>query len=229
MRTMLCLLLALCASSCTMRETAKATMQAGQAADGIQLLIKDSQPVLANISDEKVRQQIIDLWNKILILSRSIKLSVQPAIEYCANGENLRPETTAEEAAKDPQTFSQKAALQAGKASQEVSTALYWSQIIDSILPTSLEGWLTMISVALTGSGTAGVALYGVLSTVKKYKNAVTDAVAYHKDTIGLDPEDPDDAKQLEEIKIKHADRQRKNGTKAVIDSHLTKAKDENA
>ena len=210
-----------------MRETAKATMQAGQAADGIQLLIKDSQPMLANISDEKVRQQVIDLWNKIIILTKSIKLSIQPAVAYCSNGENIRVETTPEQAAKDPQSFSQQTAMQAGKASQEVSQALFWSQILDAILPGDLQSWLTMISVALTGSGTAGVAIYGVISTIKKYKTAVIDAVAYHKETIGLDPDDEDDAKQIEFLKKKHAARQAKNGTKKIIDTNLATAKEQ--
>lgn len=208
-----------------MRETAKATMQAGQAADGIQILIKDSQPMLANISDERTRQQIIDLWNKIITLTKSIKLSIQPAVEYCSNGENIKPETTSDEAAKDTVGFSQKAAHQAGRASQEVSTTLFWSNIIDSILPTDLQGWLTMISVALTGSGTAGVALFGVISTVKKYKTAVTDTIAYNKETSGLNPDDAEDAKKIECLKKKHAARQSKNGTKGIIDKQLATVK----
>lgn len=210
MRYLLCLLLL---ASCGMPETARSAKQAEQAVDGVTQIVKEF---------PKDEAKAKEAFAKILKLLQSAKISLQPVLVYLGEGNDIKVETSVQEAVKQPDIFVAKATMQAGRAAVEVENRLTWEQYLDWEL-SDLESWISTLSLALTGSGAAGIAVIGVMRTIRRYKNTITDAVAFGKEAKAIDPKDTD---ALEALKERHAQRQKARGTKGLIDSSLQKVKD---
>ena len=198
---------ALLLPGCGTLENARAAKQADQAVEAI------AKTVQAPTFKEDLDNQI----PIILTLADSARTSLEPVIKELSNNEVVEVPTCVEDALANAHVFAIKAAMQAGRAQAEADR----NNRLRSMAAASGSG-LAGILALLAGSGTAGAGLLMVFNLIKKYKSAIGDAVAYGKDVTSVDPKD--DA-AIEDIKQKHAAVQKAKGTKAIIESALTKHK----
>lgn len=210
-------ILAILLAGCSSRETAKSAVQADQAIEAIAVVVEEN---AVNISNSENDEKLREAARKILQLVQAAKISLQPVIAYLSNGERVQVDTTVQEAAKQTETFVAKANVQAGRAATEVESKLFWMNIVVAFLdPDNLEGWLVGASLALFGSGTAGLYIARLL---RMYKMAVSDAVAFGKKAKDLDPKDEE---AIEALKTTEAKTQQARGTKAIIDAAIVQLK----
>lgn len=195
----LIILLALVLVGCSHRENAKAAIQTQQA-------IVASQQILRTHASELPKE----FYDHLSTLLTSANTSIEPVIADLSADENIKVDTTVDEAINSPKTFERKAIKQAARAGIESENNAAWSSMLPS------EDILSMLMLALTGTGGAGLVVAKLLQVYKRSRDALEDQVAYTKDRVAAKTPEEVDA-----IKEKHAARQTKRGTKTIIERSL--------
>ena len=213
MRKLLPLVALLLLSGCAAeRESAKALLQADQAANGTQVQMT---AIWAAIPPE-TQKVIKDKWDSMTLLVGQIRDSIAPAARYLSGGQALQVDTTTEEAVLNTPQFVKKATKQAVRAQVEVDAVGYWLQLGSGLLNTVMEGgWLNGMTMLLTGGGGVGLMLAGwakTYLTTKLQAKALKDKAEEADDLADA----PDDAAVVK-VRAKHAHKQAVNGTAGVI------------
>jgi hypothetical protein len=185
------LLILLCLCGCTSREVAKSAIQAEQAFKAI-----------SSVTKEDNTRKLADAGS----------VAMAPVVDYLSDGERIGVDTTPESAIEDPNGFALKAAIQSGKAQQEVATIRAWKQ--------AAGDWTSLLAAGLAGSGGLGLVAAKILTTINRYKNGLKDAIHYGKAVQEAETDD-----DVQKIKEEHAKRQELNGTKQVIDKAIIEVK----
>jgi hypothetical protein len=208
------------------RETAKAVTNADVAATAITKLAssKDITSYLASLSDTE-RKKMLDIINKIIKISQTINYGLKPAIVELSQGENIQPTVTVDEAIEQTDTFVSKSMLQAGKSAAEVEhnndNRGFVSGLLD--IGSSILDGSTTIAGLLTGTGTLGLIVAGLLKRLGTYKKSLDDQIEYAKDMKQVPPDISEE--DLVKIQEKHARKQQANGTHGVINAALKRKK----
>lgn len=182
-------------TGCQTREIAKATRQSEQAIQAVEQLVK---PSMTTEETSKAKALLV-----------SARESLAPVLEYLGEG---TPTTSSSDALYRTDWFIKESTKQIVRAEAEVREAAMWNGILAEIS----DSWLTTLSIALTGSGAAGLAIAKVLKTIRMYKAALEDQVAYTKDRQAAN-----NGEAIVAVKHAHANRQRARGTKPIIDAVL--------
>lgn len=217
------LVVALLAGCGSTRETAKAVVQADQAAEGQQRLLADPKvaEVLAQLTPEQ-RAVLERTFRKLATLGNAIRGSLAPAITLLSAGQPVEVETTVEEAVERPETFARKAAVQAGRAQVEAEAYVRWHRWLDIALDFGGEIAGSLLSQLLLGLGiTAGTgAAGGLVMRARKLARVARAAIAY-----GVDASRAFTEEDLKQVQDKHAREQQEQGIHDEIAREVARAK----
>lgn len=223
---------------CGARETAKSAEQADQAVRAAQQRLAGPE-LLAILTDPAMPPELADRLaahlDPSLDLLFAARTALAPVRALLGRGLPIQTDTTAEEAAADPEAFTRKVHRQAVLAEVEVQQALWWQQIGDVALEYAgaIGGsWVSKLLLVLGGGGAAAGAATAIARTVGTIrrlhgdltlaKEAVFDAVKAG-DAFAAAPDDAAVAAAKEDqAKIQEA-----RGTAAPIREALARARAE--
>jgi hypothetical protein len=215
-------------TGCQLRETNKALQQGVQATQGAQqVLAEDVAPAVASLPPE-LQAKVKAALEQVCQLLTSAQASMQPALIITAGDEPPpQVDTTVEEAVERPHDFTRKAAQQVGRAQVEAERIGWWLSVGAIALQFGqavVGDFISQLLLLLGGGGVAGAAglkIWRLIQSGKalanqlgQTKRAVADAVQFGNDAAEVPP---DDAAARQALIDRHKERQRINGTQALI------------
>lgn len=224
-------LLLVLGTGCSTRETHLAVVQGDQAVQGAQQLLAQPKVAAAVAAlPPELSQALAAALEDVDVLLASAHTSLAPAITLTAQGEVIRPETTVEQAVREPKAFAAVAARQAGRAEVEVESLLAWLTGGKALLSFARAAGTDFVAQILAGGGTGGLLLAGglkILAVVNRLRreNALKDAETEDALAFGNAAEQADTTAEVEDLKREHLKRQAARGTLPGIQAKLARMK----